>query len=87
MKQTIVKCDICGSTEHVLIDVTLPVYRTTDCTEGRMFYNPPVVTFERFDICAECLIKATNIHDNRVMGYGDISIEKNPELFKKEDNK
>lgn len=86
MRQTIVKCDICGSTEHVL-GATLPVFRTTDSTEGRMFYNPPVVTFEKFDICEECLRKATNIHDNRVMGYGDITIEKNPELFKKEDTK
>ena len=84
MKQTIIKCDICGK-EGGVRSMHLPVFRTFDETDGRTFYDEPEVEICSMDICPCCLRKATNIHDRRVQGYGDINIEKNPELFKKED--
>lgn len=73
-KETIIKCDICGSTRDVA-NHRLPMYRTFDDTDGKTYYKSPQINFEWIDICAECLSKCTNIYDKRVQGYGDIIIE------------
>ena len=75
----VIKCDICGSEKRVET-FKLPIYRTFDSTDGLTSFEQPHVSFAELDICEECLRKATNIHDRRVMGYGDISIDKNPEV-------
>ena len=85
MRKTTIICDICGA-EGDVKTMNLPVFRTFDATEGRTFYDEPSIQFVSLDICLCCLRKATNIHDMRVMGYGDIRIEQNPAL-KKEDEK
>ena len=82
---TITKCDICGSDKSVIPDVTLPMYRTFDETDGRSFYEKPQIVFMKLDICEDCLRKSTNVHDRRIQGYGKINIEKNSELFIKEE--
>lgn len=79
MKQTIIKCDICGS-EKKVISARMPMYRMFDSTDGRTFYDTPNIVFETIDICEECLRKSTNIFDQRVMGYGDIRMLKNPTI-------
>lgn len=76
MKQTIISCDICGSTKNVQ-NLKIPMYRKFDETDGRTFYDKPEIEFECIDICEDCLRKSTNIFDQRVQGYGDIVINKN----------
>lgn len=78
MIKTITTCDICGK-EGKVKNLQLPMYRTFDSTDGRTFYNEPVVCFSSIDICPECLQKCTNIYDERVIG-GDIFIHINPIL-------
>lgn len=78
-RETIIKCDICGST-HNVHNFKLPMYRTFDATEGRAYYESHHIEFDCIDICEECLSKCTNIHDKRVQGYGDIVIVKNPKI-------
>lgn len=80
-RETIIKCDICGST-HKVENLKLPMYRTFDATEGRAYYKSPQIVFECIDICEECLSKCTNIHDKRVQGYGDITVENNPNFLR-----
>ena len=79
MKRTITTCDICSS-ERDVHSRHLPMYRKFDETDGRTFYDEPQIVFETIDICEECLKKCTNIFDQRVQGYGDIVIGKNPNL-------
>jgi len=74
-----VKCDICGSTEKVERR-KLPMYRMFDGNDGLTRFDHPHIKFQEIDICEECLRKATNIFDQKVMGYGDICISLNPEL-------
>lgn len=80
-REVVIKCDICGST-HKVENRKLPMYRTFDATDGRTYYESPQIVFECIDICEECLSKCTNIHDERVQGYGNIVIENNPKKLK-----
>ena len=80
MKKVTLTCDICGSEQGVLEHATLPVYRKFDSTDGRTFFNPPVIEFRTMDICECCLRRATNIYDKTVQGYGEIIITPNPTL-------
>lgn len=73
------KCDICGSTENVET-CQVPAYRTFDGCDGKTIYDKPKLTTITIDICESCRLKMTNIHDMRVMGYGDIAIDRNPEV-------
>lgn len=75
----ILKCDICGSEKEVTT-FRLPVYRLHDSCDGLTHYEHPKVHLTDLDICYDCLMKCTNIYDDTVMGYGDISIRQNPEL-------
>ena len=75
----ILKCDICGSDEGIST-YRLPVYRLHDGCDGLTQYRRPIVRLADIDICPECLRKCTNIYDDTVMGYGNISIRQNPEL-------
>jgi hypothetical protein len=77
----VIKCDICGSIEKVETR-KLPVYRTFDSCDGQTMFKKPHIDFQEIDICEECLLKATNIYDRRVMGFGEIRISPNPELTK-----
>lgn len=85
MTKTFTTCDVCGSAENV-INTILPMIRTTDCTEGRALHEPRV-DFTKIDICKDYLLKATNINDHRVMGYGDITISPNENLKKSYEDK
>lgn len=81
----ILKCDICGSDEGIKT-YRLPIYRLHDGCDGLTQYGRPIVRLADIDICPECLRRCTNIYDDTVMGYGDISIRQNPELnARKED--
>ncbi len=74
-----IKCDICGSTKDVY-SAMFPVYRLYDGNDGLTQYEHPKVCFKDMDLCYDCLMKCTNIFDGTVMGYGDFSIRRNPEL-------
>lgn len=82
MIKTIKICDICGQ-EGKVHSFELPMFRTFDACDGRTFYDQPMIVTAPVDICPECLSKCTNIHDERVMGYGTISIQVNPMLKEK----
>lgn len=73
------QCDICGEAIGVT-SFHLPVYRTHDGSDGLTHYEHPKIYFRNIDICEACLMRCTNIHDDTVMGYGNIFIQKNPEL-------
>ena len=75
----ILKCDICGSDKGVTT-YRLPLYRLHDGCDGLTRYEHPKVYLKDIDICPECLRKCTNIYDDTIMGYGNISIIQNPEL-------
>lgn len=76
---TIKKCDICGTAKNVQ-SWRLPVYRMHDGCDGLTLFEHAKVGFRDIDICEECLRQSTNIRDDTVMGYGNIYIQKNPEL-------
>lgn len=80
---TIKTYDICGKEGNV-ISAQLPMYRMFDSCDGRTWYEHPNVVIKPIDICPDCLRKCTNIYDERVMGYGKISISINPEIKEKE---
>lgn len=79
MRVQIIKCDLCGS-EKEISTYRLPVFKLHDSTDGLCMYEHPYILFKEIDICPDCLMKCTNIYDDTVMGYGDISIKPNPEL-------
>ena len=78
----IIKCDLCGSERDVL-SLSLPVYRMHDGCDGLSQYEHPQVSLETIDICKDCLSKCTNIRNDKVMGFGNIYLQENPELVKK----
>lgn len=82
----IIKCDICGSDKGVET-YRLPVYRLRDACDGLTHYEHPIVYLADIDICPKCLRNSTNICDDTVMGFGEISIRPNPELQAKEESK
>lgn len=66
MKETIVKCDICGNQKGVK-ELTLPIKFLTEQNEGK--YCEPYISMTKIDICNECLMKSTNINAFGCMGY------------------
>ena len=69
-----ISCDICGSTVNVR-NLELPVIRTHDGCDGKTIYKTPHVLMRHIDICDECLRKSATIHDDTVMGYGQMYID------------
>lgn len=53
-------CDFCGTDKFVRVNIKLPVHTNCDWTEGKACDDR--IDFETYDICHECLAKATNIH-------------------------
>lgn len=64
-------CDICHK-ECDVLEVTYPVMFTTEQTEGRSV--KPYISYEKIDMCAECLKKAINIKGAGAMGYNEYEI-------------
>lgn len=56
------------------------MYRTFDGCDGKTQYDHLVIHIQPIDVCEDCLMKCTNIHDMRIMGYGGIRIAINPEI-------
>lgn len=52
-------CDFCGRNDPMFCDIKLPVVTNCEWTEGRSTKRH--IELEKYDICEECLIKATNI--------------------------
>lgn len=73
MKKTIeiCTCDICHK-ECDVQEITYPVLFTTDQTEGRN--TKPYFSYEKIDMCAECLHKAINVKGYGAQGYNKYNI-------------
>lgn len=64
-------CDICHK-ECDVQEVMYPVMFTTEQTEGRSV--KPYISYEKIDMCAECLKKAINIKGARAVGVNAYEI-------------
>lgn len=53
-------CDFCGAENPKFKGVHLPVITCCEWTEGRG--TQPRIDWEKYDICEECMLLATNIH-------------------------
>lgn len=74
IKPAVVICDFCGKELKASNQVSLPVI--TDCEWDEGHSVKPYVAFVKYDICEDCLIKATNIY----VGYRGL----NPQFIRKE---
>lgn len=54
-------CDLCHK-ELPTKRLTIPVYRTFDSTEGKIFYSSKRFQNETLDLCDSCLNKITLVH-------------------------
>lgn len=63
MIKTITKeiCDLCKQ-EVPTQKHTIPVYRTFDSEEGKLYYSSKQFHDETLDLCEECLEKITLVH-------------------------
>lgn len=73
MRETIVKCDICGK-QVVTRELTIPIKFFTEQDEGRSC--EPYISMTKVDICNDCLMKATNIHATGAQGYNEYHFKK-----------
>lgn len=63
MIKTITKeiCDLCKE-EVPTEKYTIPVYRTFDSTEGKLFYSSKHFSNATLDLCDSCIDKITMVH-------------------------
>lgn len=54
-------CDLCKK-EKDTQKISVPVYRTFDSNDGKLFYSEKRFEQAKLDLCRDCLEKITKIH-------------------------
>ena len=54
-------CDLCKK-EKDTQKMSVPVYRTFDSNDGKLFYSEKRFEQAKLDLCRDCLEKITKIH-------------------------